>query len=186
SFGRDAVSLFLEDPQLAKLHYAYLDVQDCDLARFKKMAVKMAVNARFIVFGTRSPGESALCIKQEIAMLGGPHAHDYAVIGTKNFGWNNTAVMQLDPARRYGWRAIVKPMAVRSNRLALQAFGPGTYVDLLAALGVGDDGRVRVFTPDHKLISFDQEHLSRAGAHYLASLIANHPALAAMRRASDH
>jgi hypothetical protein len=169
---------------LVRLHYRYLETGDCDVNLIRQQARPVAINARFIVFGSRFPGENAACFKQAMDLLGGPQVHHYIIFGTKNFGWNNTAIMLLPPAQRYSWRATVRPGAVQSNRDAAQALGADHYVDLLAVLGMGDDGRVLVFTPGHQFISHDQEHLTQAGAHYLAVLLRNHPVLAPMRRAA--
>jgi hypothetical protein len=117
--------------------------------------------------------------------MGGKRNHDFIVFGTKNFGWNNNAVMLLDPQKRYAFKTLVRPSIVESNARARQAFAPDVYVDLLTALGMdangGADGRVPVFSPDRKFISQDREHLTVAGARYLAVLLKDHPALAGMR-----
>jgi hypothetical protein len=56
---------------------------------------------------------------------------------------------------------------------------PDIYVDVIGMLA-DPQGRVPVFTPDHKFISQDREHLTRPGAAYVGGIVFRHPALAAL------
>ena len=53
------------------------------------------------------------------------------------------------------------------------------FVDLLGML-MDNQHRVAVFTPDHKFISQDREHLTRAGAAYVGGILFRDPRLRAL------
>ena len=48
--------------------------------------------------------------------------------------------------------------------------GGGVFVDILG-LSTEEDGTVRVFTDDNKLISLDSEHLTKDGVLYYTRII---------------
>jgi hypothetical protein len=53
------------------------------------------------------------------------------------------------------------------------------YVDTLALL-MDANGRVPLFTPDGKLISWDRQHFTRPGAAYMGEILFRDPAFAAL------
>jgi hypothetical protein len=101
------------------------------------------------------------------------------VIGPKSFGWNNNSVMLLDPARRYAWHALPDADIAAMNARARQMLPADTYVDILGTIS-DSEGRVPVFTPDHKFISHDHLHLTRAGAAWLGAILFRNPPLRAL------
>jgi hypothetical protein len=97
------------------------------------------------------------------------------VLGTKNFGWNNdfakTARGNLTDIRV----APIEPVVI-FNESARNLIG----VDYLDILGLMSDqlGRVPIFTPEGQFITYDNNHLTRAGAMYIGSkLFARYEAL---------
>jgi hypothetical protein len=99
------------------------------------------------------------------------------VFGVKSFGWNDNAVMRLDPAERYSYRPLPVADIVQANRTALRTFPADVYVDVMGMV-MDNHGRVPAFTPEHYFISPDRLHFTRAGAAYIGAMaFARHPAL---------
>ena len=89
------------------------------------------------------------------------------LVGSKYFGESNGAIYNRRFFDGYYDQQIKVPesIAVR-NKVQAEQFGPW-FVDMLK-VAARDDGCVAVFTDDHKLISQDCKHLTRAGAQYYA------------------
>jgi peptidoglycan/LPS O-acetylase OafA/YrhL len=180
SFARDIINVLNEDATLSKLNISYSEVSPCDEANLKSETEALARHARYVIFGSGVGinNETTQCIENAIKILSTNTAHDYIIFGTKNFGWNNNAVMMLSQDIRYTYRTKVRDEVLLDNASGRASFGPDVYVDLIDAMGGTVDGRVPVFTPDRKFISQDREHLTRAGAQYLGQLIGKTRALA--------
>ena len=91
-------------------------------------------------------------------------------IGTKNFGESNGIMYKNRYRPDYFKQTIkIKPTYFLINNLMKKEWGD-KYIDLLS-LSVVDDGRVVVFSDDHKFMSQDTRHLSEGGAKYFAKKI---------------
>jgi hypothetical protein len=92
-------------------------------------------------------------------------------VGTKNFGSNNGIFYNYKGKDYYEQRTpMIKGIVDRNNNLEKQ-WGD-KFIDLIAYV-VDKEGKVPVFTPDHRFISQDCSHLTQDGARYFASLIEN-------------
>lgn len=94
------------------------------------------------------------------------------VVGDKSFGENNGHVY----ARRFKadyFDQFVEPLDgerfMTRNRRFCEFYGD-RFLDMMAPV-LTEDGRVRVFTPDHHFISADGKHLTAAGAKFYAERI---------------
>ena len=106
------------------------------------------------------------------------------VVGAKNFGWNNNAVMLLPESRRYDFHALPLKRVREANKQVSQAISghPSlVFVDIMALLA-DEQGRVPVFTPGHRFISQDRTHFTRAGARWVGEQLLRHPAVAALAK----
>ena len=132
------------------------------------------------MLGSGLSGTDAACIMELVRRFEGAGVAHVVVLGTKNFGFNNNAVMLLPEARRYAFRA--RPLAeVAADNAAARASIPAPYyVDLLALMGDGS-GTVPVFTPERKFISQDRRHLTRPGAAWLGRIVLAQPQFAFLR-----
>jgi len=175
SFARDFINMGLETRALTPTQVSYSEIAYCHPPLPAQFA-KRAREADLVVLGSGVGSSDVACIKQWIRDLAAIGQTRVVVLGTKNFGWNNDAVMLLPAAERYRYRAPPLRSIVADNRAAAAAFPPDVYVDILALLDQGD-GRVPVFTPDRKLISQDRRHLTQAGARYVGAIVFQHPAL---------
>lgn len=91
-------------------------------------------------------------------------------IGTKNFGKSNNQFYSHRWSMDYFNSTTVLPSEYeRANDVAKEHWG-NAYIDLIEPAMV-DSLRVRVFTPEHKYISQDCKHLTKAGAKWYASVL---------------
>ena len=125
-----------------------------------------ARDAGTVVLGSGAYTPTIGCNMAQARQLQGAGVPHILVLGMKNFGFNNNAVMLLPEDERRRYRARPYPELVEGNRDARAAIPVGMFVDLFALLDDGS-GTVPVFTPDGLFISQDRRHLTQAGAEYL-------------------
>ena len=111
-------------------------------------------------------------IKLGVEKLQNHTAARVCILGCKNFGWNNNAVMLLPTSERYKYRTKILHEVIAANEKAKNVFGE-KYIDVLSLMDNGD-GRVPVFSNDRKFLSQDRQHLTQAGALYVGNLIFRH------------
>ncbi|MBR6125391.1 hypothetical protein IKQ19_17665, partial [Candidatus Saccharibacteria bacterium] len=91
-------------------------------------------------------------------------------IGTKNFGFTNGNVYAKRNSPDYFKQTLPLYRELeQANRQMKQSWN-GDYIDLVA-LSLDSNGRIRIFTPEHKFISQDCSHFTQNGAKHFASLI---------------
>jgi peptidoglycan/LPS O-acetylase OafA/YrhL len=172
SFARDFINAGLENGYFSRHNLVYLP-------GFHPCWSKPASNAELfthsdvIVFAAQYDGTDADCllaIQDEISQLTDARL---LVIGTKNFGWNINAVMRLPESTRYDYRARVMESAMKANQEVKSVLPAAMYVDQIEMI-IDANGRVPVFTPQHKLISQDRKHLTKYGAEYIGGIIFEH------------
>ena len=89
-------------------------------------------------------------------------------LGTKNFGTCNGQVYQKRSDEDYLDQTVsIYPNFYTLNEQWKQGWGEENYVDFLK-LSTAQDGKIRVFTDDHKFISQDCRHLTQDGAKWFA------------------
>jgi len=171
SYARDFINMAEESGVLAGKAMSYSDLDTCDTPLPPALRARVRA-ADIVVWAVLKMGDPEIlaCTPQrlrELATLGDARVF---VIGTKNFGWNNNAVMLLPADRRYSYHVRPLEDVVRDNRAAARVVPRELYVDVLGALGDAQ-GRVPVFTPDRKFISQDRRHLTKAGARYVGAVL---------------
>ena len=91
-------------------------------------------------------------------------------IGTKSFGFTNGNVYAKRNSPDYFKQTLPLYRELeQANRQMKQSWN-GDYIDLVA-LSLDSNGRIRIFTPEHKFISQDCNHFTQNGAKHFASLI---------------
>ena len=91
-------------------------------------------------------------------------------ISTKSFGISNGAIYWNHNKSWYFDQTVpVNETVLEINRKWKQEWGE-FFVDMMQLAMVSED-QVRVFSPEHKFISPDCEHLVRGGAQYYASVL---------------
>jgi peptidoglycan/LPS O-acetylase OafA/YrhL len=183
SYARDFINMALESHNDPGLEFSYWELRDCADNRSSPTLENNLTKADFVVLAQKTGPFD--CISKRLAAIRSTNHGRLAVIGTKNFGGNLNAVRMLSPAQSY--TATVRPLAEFEalNETCVTAIGPSIYVDVMGLLG-DKAGRLPIFTPDHKFISEDRNHVTKAGAAYIGQLIfAAHPVLADMAKAGQ-
>lgn len=91
-------------------------------------------------------------------------------IGTKNFGDSNGVIYRKRHSPEY-FNQSFQPHKEYKELNDLWAKKWGTHYINLFEMSLLDNGETRIFTPDHKYMSQDCEHLTQAGAQFFAKKI---------------
>jgi len=179
SFARDFINMARETHRLDGYAISYADEKECK-ARPGPDTLRNASRADAIVLASRLTPGMIPCVARLAARLRAVSKAPILILGSKSFGMANAAPMTLmPPAQRYGFRPKPLRDEIVTNDLAKRAFAGERYVDMLGML-MDADGRVPLFTPDRKLISWDRYHLTRPGARYVGEIIFRDPAFAVL------
>jgi peptidoglycan/LPS O-acetylase OafA/YrhL len=170
SFARDYINMMRENGYLSSMNVVYTD-DDC--SHRKSEAFPSLVASSNLIVVSQNWGETARdgevpevysCYQQLRKMSSGR----VVVLGPKNFGWNNDFVKfahgSLSDIR-------VAPLnTVTAFNEAERALIGDDYIDIM---GIMSDhaGKVPIFTPDERFITYDTNHLTKAGAQYIGSRI---------------
>lgn len=172
SFARDFINMGLETGKLSDTAISYELIQNCEV--LPPAVIERIRNAEAVIFGSGAYAGDIPCLQQKIALLTSLNVPHIIVLGTKQFGYNNNAVMLLPEARRYSYRAKPLAFAFEANVEVRRAIPGKYYIDLFRLLDDGT-GTVPVFTPDRKFISQDRRHLTSAGARFLGEKVFAQP-----------
>jgi peptidoglycan/LPS O-acetylase OafA/YrhL len=179
SFARDFINCGLSNEYFSEHNLAYrlaiVDFSESSLALLPK-CVPLVEQADYIIFASGYDKERAIETMQTISKIREITTAQVIVLGNKNFGWNNNAVMLLSKDQRYNYRTKVLPGILRREQEALKVIPESLYVSIFDVL-IDVDGRVPVFTPERKFISQDRRHFTQHGAQYVGQLLFEHPLL---------
>lgn len=175
SFGRDFANAVSESGLTEGYEVIYLHDYFADT----KISRKLSSSAD-VVFWVSSEGkahhlgEEGDLIKRSTAekLELDKYASDYLYIGTKNYGFNNNFVKHLDWVSSVNYMVDISHSSLRANEIQSEIFGD-KYVDLISLTRNND--LTRIFTDEHKFISFDTDHITRSGAVYIGNLLLNDP-----------
>ena len=177
SYARDFINSGLENGYFSNSEISYTDkVPICvesETSLSRSLAERIA-ETDVLIFG--SPTIDLSCWRNDFSVFERLGAKRIVVIGTKNFGWNMNAVHLLDPEVRFQYEAEIMNEYVMLNNAHRAALPPEVFVDMMDAMG-GADGTILVYTEERKLISWDQSHLTRAGAQWVGRRLFDHPLL---------
>lgn len=146
SFARDFINMGQETGALSEMSISYDSFEYCEGTPWPKAILDRARSAGSVVLGSGLSARTAPCVLDAVRMLEGFGIEHVVVVGTKNFGFNNNAVMLLPADQRYAYR--VRPVAglTTANAAARAVIPAANYVDLFALMDDGT-GTVPVFTP---------------------------------------
>ena len=175
SMARDALNKGLASGRLDGMNTSYVEDYSCEAQRPEVLARARA--AAVVILSTIVRPGDVPCAAHMLAQLRRDGIGQAVVIGPRNFGYSNTAVMLVPPENRQTLR--VKPLAesVMANQAARQAIPGDAFIDVLALMDDGS-GTVPIFTPDARFISQDRLHLTRAGSRLVGTLVFAQPAIA--------
>lgn len=166
SFGRDFVNMVLESDIADQIELSFTE-------DFFKDGIDERVAVADLVFiAWRGYGKRLVTEIEVNCWAAGIPPERVVVIGDKSFGENNGHIY----ARRHRpdyYEQYVEPLGgerfLSRNRHFHELYGD-RFLDLTSMV-LNEDGKVRVFTPDHHFISADGKHLTAAGAKFFAGMI---------------
>lgn len=166
SFGRDFVNTILESAVADRVEVSFVD----DYMKPSRDGRYVAADRVFIASRGISGGYVSAIEVQ--CWQHGLSPEKIVIVGDKSFGEHNGHVY----ARRHRpdyYEQRVPPLGgtqflERNDRF--RAFYGDRFLDMMA-LVTNDAGLVQVFTPEHRFISADGKHLTRAGAQFFAERI---------------
>lgn len=168
SFARDFINMGLETGALSGAQISYGAIDECQ--PLPATQVTVARSADFIILGSGVGKVYLPCVRRLIKLLHSISHASVIVMGTKGFGYNNNAVMLLPASIRYSYRAMPAQNVIDDDNISAAALSPDMYVSILGMIS-DKKGRVPIFTPDHKFISQDKKHLTKAGAAYIGAIV---------------
>ena len=173
SFARDYINMMQETGYLDSTDLVYLPHRCDEYISDNKSFDKLLAQSNVVIYagnwGEPDTHEDELpgvvsCYKYLASVTGGR----VYVLGAKNFGWNNDFV-RIMGNDYLGTRVKPADSIVKFNERAKQALG-AAYVDLIAAVE-DKSGRVPIFAPGGRFITYDTNHLTRPGASYVGRLL---------------
>jgi peptidoglycan/LPS O-acetylase OafA/YrhL len=170
SFARDYINMMRETGHLDSLDVVYAE-QSCSNKKSGDFDALLAASD-LVVFSNdwgRLPGnddvvEAYSCYRYMRRKSSGR----VVVLGPKNFGWNNDFVKFVRGSLADIRVAPVDTVAIFNE--SAKALIRDDYVDVLGLVS-DQEGKVPVFTPDGKFITYDANHLTQAGARYIGAKI---------------
>jgi peptidoglycan/LPS O-acetylase OafA/YrhL len=170
SFARDYINMLRENGYLGDMDVVYTD-DDCSHRKSANFAF-LAASSNLVVLSQNwgqtvqdSETSQVFACYQNIKKVSSGRV---VVLGAKNFGWNNDFV-KFVPGNVSDIR--VAPLStVTAFNAAERALIGDDYIDIMSTIS-DDAGKVPIFTPDKKFITYDSNHLTKAGAQYIGSRI---------------
>jgi hypothetical protein len=169
SFARDFINMLREADYLKGREVVYWE-GDC-LHRSNDALEGLLASASLVVFAENwgTLPQYAQDVQESVACYHELRTKTDArvvLMGAKNFGWNNDFV-RLSQGDVTHIRVTPLTSIVGFNNSVRPAIG-ADFVDILATV-TDADGKVPLFTPDGRFITYDTNHLTRAGAVFLGS-----------------
>ena len=166
SFGRDFVNMVLESDIADQIELSFTE-------DFFKDGIEERLASTDLVFISWRGYSKRLVSEIEVnCWAAGIPPERVVVIGDKSFGENNGHIYAQRHRPDY-YEQYVEPLGgerfLSRNRHFQELYGD-RFLDLTSMV-LNEDGKVRVFTPDHHFISADGKHLTAAGAKFFAGMI---------------
>ena len=152
SFARDWGNILIESGIPLDMSYSYSITEEL-IPRIKE--------AEYIFYNTPYDSIPAFGFDTEAIIYG---------ISTKRFGESNGIIYKNRGAANYFEQTVEVESELMDSYYEQQDRWGDKLIDMIKPVEVSE-GIVRVFTDDHKFISQDCRHLTRAGARYYALLI---------------
>lgn len=95
------------------------------------------------------------------------------ILGTKSFGSSSCMIYLKRFTNHYfEQRVFPKTYYIDEYKMQIARYNKEHYIDMISPI-IDEEGKVPVFTPDHKMISQDCMHLTKAGAQFYASVLSS-------------
>lgn len=176
--------LYLPPSQLAP-HLTTRDYQRCDgtfLTPDGALIRRMREADEVWFAGLWQPWQAPL-VAASVDALRAETGRPVKVFGIKDFGRYRIRRLLTRPVpERYAVRQPIEPYARAVNAVMRRTVPADTFVDVLMLFCGPDASTCPLFTPDGALVSYDGQHLTRAGALLYGERLAGHPLLAGYPR----
>ncbi|BAJ01458.1 acyltransferase family protein [Shewanella violacea] len=93
---------------------------------------------------------------------------NYYYVGTKNFGFNNNFIKQINWDSSKNYMVEINKSNIYADKIESNIFADN-YINLLELFR--EKNKTRIFTDDHRFISFDTDHITKDGALFLGKRI---------------
>lgn len=158
SFARDFACIIKEYDSEEKMEMSYA-------FNFNNLTNETLENADYMfVFGPKHgvPDSVFLKIRSTCKVYG---------IGTKSYG-KSFGIFYANRFRPdyFNQSIDVHPSVANLNSQWKEEWGQDNFIDIMEAT-CNSDGKVRIFTPEHKVISFDCRHLTQDGCRFYANTL---------------
>lgn len=166
SFGRDFVNVVLESEIADQVEISFADANN-----LAGLSERLAT-ADLVFVAFRNYGKGLVDEIELKCWTAGISPERIVVVGDKSFGEHNGHVY----ARRHRpdyFEQRVEPLGGRrflTRNERFHAHYGERFLDMMAPV-LDEEGKVRVFTPDHHFISADGKHFTKAGARFYAERI---------------
>lgn len=166
SFGRDFVNIILESHIADSVEVSYSPESD-----FKKENERFR-EADKVFLSTLGLSEELVTDVKICCIANGLNPEKLIIVGEKNFGVSNGQVYAKRNDADYFEQYVEvesRERYIEKNKYYAELYGEN-FLDLMSMV-TREDGKVRVFSPDHHFISADCRHLSQGGAIFFAHAI---------------
>lgn len=176
SLARDFINIMFESGSIADRNVIYSPDAPVCISRRKAAldAATMALlrNADIVFLPSGYLFEHTSCMSDDLDVLKGLGVSHVYWVGPKDFGYNLNVFMSVPRDERSTTWARMKEQPFALNEALKHAAPPKSYIDIVAALGPGEEARqVRVFDDSGRLLSADGVHLTKPGARFLGEKI---------------
>lgn len=168
SFARDFYNALEENNATNGFEVIYLFNYDAnkELARslLKDADLTLWVSSSGMTNRLKDPEllkSKAIAIKNDLKKYSNGN---YYYIGTKNFGFNNNFIRQMQWDGSEDYMVDINKSSIDADKIESDIFAD-KYISLLNLFRIGN--KVRLFTDNHRFISFDTDHITKDGAIYL-------------------
>lgn len=159
SFARDFGAILLEYNNTDSIELSYIYSLDRSNALSYKARIQQA--DYIFIFGSKK------AVPEVFYDYVRPSSKIYG-IGTKSFGKDFGIIYAKKSSPEYYNTAIKShPLCDSINKAWRSEWGDSAFIDMMTPVRL-KDGRIRLFTEDHMVISFDCRHLTPAGARFYA------------------
>lgn len=161
SFARDWANILLESKWKDSISISYAHDEKPGFVEKVRNRIGQA-DVIFINGSKKKVSADLLLLKRDNASVFG--------IGTKSYGESNGLIYTKRFTSDYFQTTVDAEDGIEEKNRALKKEWGDYYIDIMS-YSRAEDGRIRVFTPDHKFISMDCRHLTQNGCKYYATIM---------------
>ena len=146
--------------------------QMCTNAHDIKYALPLIQKANIVILASAWRPWSAERLPTTIKLLNLTNQQQLLIIGTKHFG-RIDRMLYVNKTKEFRISQYQHPFQwfIDVNKLMEQIIDPSIFVNMMKMICTAKDNACPLFTPQGKLVSYDNSHLTRYGALYVGAII---------------